>query len=73
VTPETRRFARYVLPPLYGVALIVGIFVHQFVIIAVVGAVVLGILYAGIARGGGGPGRDRGRNRNRNRNREGAE
>ena len=71
MNPETRRFARYVLPPLYGVALIVGIIAHGFVIVAVVGALVLSILYTAIARGGGGggTGRDRQRNRNRNRNR----
>jgi hypothetical protein len=65
MNPETRRFALYVLPPLYGVACLVGILVHEFVIIAVVGAVVLSILYTGLARATGGPGRDRQRNRNR--------
>jgi hypothetical protein len=69
MTPETRRTARYVLPPLYGVALIIGIFAHAFVIVAVVGAVVLSILYTAVARGGGGPGTGRDRQRNRNRGR----
>jgi uncharacterized membrane protein len=69
VTPETRRLARYVLPALYGVALIVGIIANAFVIVAVAGAVVLSILYTGIARASGGPGRGRDRQRNRDRDR----
>jgi hypothetical protein len=69
MTPETRRMARYVLPSLYGIALIVGIIAGGFVWVAVVGAVVLSILYTAIARGGGGGGRDRQRNRNRDRSR----
>jgi hypothetical protein len=67
VTPEQRRFARYVLPPLYGVALLAGVLTHHFVIVAIIGALVFSILYTGISRGGGGPGRNRNRNRNRNR------
>jgi hypothetical protein len=51
------------------VALIIGIFAHAFVIVAVVGAVVLSILYTAVARGGGGPGTGRDRQRNRNRGR----
>jgi hypothetical protein len=69
MSPENRRFARYVLPPFYGVALLIGVLVHQFVIIAIAGAIVFGVLWTAVARGGGGPGRDRGRQRNRNRNR----
>ena len=69
MTPETRRMARYVLPSLYGIALIVGIIAKAFVIVAIVGAVVLAILYTAIARGGGGAGGGRDRQRNRNRNR----
>ena len=64
---ELTRFVRYVLPPLYGVACLVGILAHAFVIVAVVGAVVLSIVYTGVARANAGPGRDRQRNRNRNR------
>jgi hypothetical protein len=67
MTPEQRRSARVALPPLYGVALLVGLFSHHFVIVAVIGALVFSILWTALSRGGGGPGRDRQRNRNRNR------
>jgi len=67
MTPEQTRAARYVIPALYGVALVVGIIIGHFVIVAIVGAVVVSILYSGIARANAGPGRDRQRNRNRNR------
>jgi hypothetical protein len=66
MNPETRRFLRYVLPPLYGVALLAGVLTHSFVIIAIIGALVLSIVYTGL-RGGAGPGTGRQRNRNRNR------
>jgi hypothetical protein len=69
MTPEQRRSALYVLPALYGIALVVGIIAGAFVIVAVVGAVVLSILYGGIARASAGNGRGRDRQRNRNRNR----
>jgi hypothetical protein len=69
MTPEQRRSALYVLPALYGIALVVGIIAGAFVIVAVVGAVVLSILYGGIARASNAPGRGRDRQRNRNRNR----
>lgn len=68
MTPETRRGLLYVLPLLYAVAIVVGIIAKAFVIVAVVGAVVLSILYTGIARASNaGSGRNRQRNRNRNR------
>jgi hypothetical protein len=69
MTPDATRAARYVIPSLYGVALLVGIFVGQFVIIAIIGALVTSILYSGIARANSGSGRGRQRNRNRKRNR----
>lgn len=70
MTPEQRRAALYVIPALYGVALVAGIFAHAFVPVAVIGAMVTAVLYGGVARASNsGPGRDRGRNRNRNRNR----
>jgi hypothetical protein len=69
MNPETRRRARNVIPALFGVACIVGVIVHEFVIVAAVAAVVSSILYTAFARGGPGPGEGRQRNRNRNRNR----
>lgn len=63
---ERRRFALYVLPPLYGIACLGGILANQFVIVAVVGALTLAVLYTGLIRAGR---QGTGRNRNRNRNR----
>ena len=69
MTPENRRAARYAIPLLYALALVVGIFAHAFVIVAIVGAVVTSILYTAVARGGAGTGTGRDRQRNRNRGR----
>ena len=68
MTPETRRRVRLAIPPLFGLACVVGIIVHEFVIVAIVAAVVSSFLYTLVARGGPGPGQGRQRNRNRNRN-----
>jgi hypothetical protein len=70
MTPEQRRSALYVLPALYAVALVIGIIAHAFVVVAVVGAVVFGILWTAIARASNAPGSGRDRQRNRNRNRD---
>jgi hypothetical protein len=69
MSPEQRRAALYLIPALYGVALVIGIFAHAFVPIAVIGALVTSVLYGAVARASAGPGRGRNRNRNRNRNR----
>jgi hypothetical protein len=70
MTPEQRRAALYALPALYGVALIVGLIVGEFVWFAVIGALLLGIGYSVVYRASTpqpGQGRDRQRNRNRQR------
>ncbi len=69
MSPETRRFVLYVVPALWGVAMVVSLIVDHakaFVWVAVIGAVDVSIMYSGVARAGGrGAGRDRQRNRNR--------
>lgn len=54
---------------LYGVAILVGIFVGGFVPILIVGAVLVGAAYAVLGGGRRPGGVAGGRNRNRNRNR----
>jgi hypothetical protein len=68
MSPEQRRRLRFAIPPLFGLACVVGIIVHEFVIVAIVAAVVSSVLYTLVAKGGPGPGQGRQRNRNRNRN-----
>ncbi len=69
MTPEQRRTAYYVIPALYGLALVISIFTGGFVWVAVIGAVVTSILYSAVARASRQPGQGRQRNRNRNRDR----
>ena len=69
MTPETRRRVRLAIPPLFGLACVVGIIVHAFVPVAIIAAVVSSLIYTLVARGGPGPGEGRHRNRNRNRDR----
>ena len=69
MTPEQRRSALYVLPALYGVALIVGLIVGEFVWFAVIGALLLAIGYSAVYRASTPP-PGQGRQRNRNRQRD---
>ena len=63
---ELRRTTLFVLPPLYGIAVLASVFAGGLVYVAIIGALLLSLFYTAIIRGGRGAG---GRNRNRNRNR----
>lgn len=69
MTPETRRRARLAIPPLFGLACVVGIIVGAFVPVAIIAAVLSSLFWTLLSRGGPGPGQGRQRNRNRDRNR----
>jgi hypothetical protein len=68
---STRNRIRMAAGSLYVVALVIGIFAGHFVWIAIIGAIVLSMVYTALRGGGlaGGAGRQRNRNRNRNRDR----
>jgi hypothetical protein len=68
---DIRHLIRIGAAPLFAIAVVVSVFTGGVVWVAVIGGILLSMVYT-YARGGLAGGRQRNRNRNRNRNRGGA-
>jgi len=56
MSSQLRWKVRYAIPPLFGLACLVGVLVNQFVIVAIVAAVVSSVLYTVMSIGDSGSG-----------------